>query len=153
MRKYLIRYLVFWFPAFVASVFFSRPGNFSQLAQIFFGFFMLFGWAANTYMAARRYPSSTLTLLLFYSGSSLVLTDLQYKGTLRQLFGDAHYMVGGIFSYIPMDIFIQKTLDFKIQHEIYVIAVIVAFALLGWIAAILFRYNNPDPARPKFVKK
>ena len=152
MQKYLLRYLVFWAPAFVVAVFFCNNTMPSQIAQFFCAFFMLFGWLANTGMAARRYPRNTLTFILLYSGVSLILTELLYRDILRQYFGNAYYMVGGIFSYVPMDIIIQKTLDFKIQHETYIVAGIAAFCLIGWLFGLFISYHNPNPARPRIHK-
>jgi len=103
-------------------------------------------------MAARYYPRNTLACILFYMGISLILSEFLYNGTLHRYFGSAYYIVGGIFSYIPMDIFIQKTLDFRVQHELYVIAAIVIFCLIGWVSGILFRHHNPNPARPRMQK-
>lgn len=148
MKKYLLRYLIFWAPALLLSLFFRADTPISHILQLFFGFFLLFGWAVNTGMAAYAYPRRMLGALLLYTGANLLLINMQYMGLLSFL-GRNSRAVTGILSYTPLDIFLQKLLDFKIPHELYITAAIAILSFAGWLLGILYRYHNPDPYRPK----
>jgi len=149
MRKFILRYLFFWAPAFILSFFFR--GGLMQLYTLkwFFAFFMLFGWGVNTAMAAYHYPRRTMSGILMYVGFNIlaIVGLYSWDGVNR-----AVYYLGGIFSFTPLDILVVALLDFNIPHELYVALLVFCICSLGWIAGMLYRRVNPDPYRPKMGK-
>ncbi|MCL2068376.1 MAG: hypothetical protein FWH00_00600 [Oscillospiraceae bacterium] len=153
MRKYLLRYLIFWLPALLAAL--LLRGNRSMLAeavQFFCGFFMLFGFAVNSGMAARAYPRSTLTAIMLYFGAGTLLMSLVYTGRLQSLFGEYSRTIAGIFSYVPLGVFLRKMLDFNIMHEVYIISGISIFMFIGWAMGLLYVHHNPNPKSPRISR-
>ena len=152
MKKYFLRYLVLWLPAFLAALLFNNSGLPSIVLQLFLGVAMLVGWAVNTGMAARLYPRAAMALVLFYFGASLIAVRFHYTGQLRRLFGAHSVTAAGIFSYVPLDVFLQKILYFNIRHEVYIIVGITLLCLFGWLMGMLYRWHNPDPYRPRIKR-
>ena len=151
MKKYMLRYAVFWLPAFIVVIFLPESSSYSFVARWFGAFFMIFGWGVNTGMAAVYRPRDTLSLLMIYFGVSLMLITGWYMGYLSRIFGRYWgQIISGAFSYIPLYALVRALLDFNIPHEIYAMGILTIFCLIGWLAGIVFRYLNPNPYRPKF---
>lgn len=152
MRKYILRYLIFWLPAAITFYVYHNSSMLSQVLQWFFAFFMLLGWAVNTGMAAYHYPRKVLSLIFGYTGVNVLLTVILYRSftgtTLHYVMGN----FGGLFSYNPLDVFVMAIVDFNISHELYVLGFLVACCLLAYIIAIIYRWMNPNPYRPRILK-
>jgi len=150
--KYLVRYLIFWFPAFLAGLLFSTPGStpdmLSFVVIILFGLIMIAGWCVTTGIHARFSPHRAFAMLSLYFGLSMLVVRFYYMGNLRPLFGVHSVTVAGIFSYVPLDAFLQMILDFNVQHEVYIIIGITVLNLIGWLMGMLYRWHNPNPYRP-----
>ena len=150
MNKYLIRYLIFWAPAVLSAYFLAHFGGIMQVAQWFFGFFMLFGWAINSGMAAYSYPRVTLAFILTYIGVNALLI----AALVRQPFGSVGYRildhVAGAFTYRPLYMFYQA-LEFSFR-EMWVAGIVAGACMLGLICGALNRQVKPDPFRPRFIR-
>jgi hypothetical protein len=143
MKKYLLRYIVFWLPALAVSLWAHwNRGASLEAASLFFGFFMLFGFAVNSGMAARFHPRHTIAAILFYFGGSIILTTLVYTGQLRQLLGTQARTIAGIFSYVPLNAFLMRILDYNIPHEVYIISGLTALMLFGWLVGVICRSRD-----------
>ncbi len=148
MRKYIVRYLIFWAPAAAVSLFFFGRSQASQTAQWFCAAFMVLGWAINTGMASRHYPRATLALLLGYLGANILLIVGLYNtpqlSPLHSFLSD----YAGIFSYKPLDIIIVAIVDFSLRHEFVVTYALAGLCFCGWLIGQLYRRARPDPYRP-----
>jgi len=150
--KYLSRYLMFWLPAFLAGLLFSPSGTagaLSLVVRLLFGLIMIAGWCVTTGTHARVSPHRAFALLSLYFGLSLLVVRFHYMGDLRPLFGSHSVTAAGIFSYVPLDAFLQMILDFNIQHEVYIIIGISILNLFAWLMGMLYRWHNPNPYRPR----
>ena len=153
MKKYLLRYLIFWLPAVLAAYFYNNASAASQVLQWFCAFFMVLGWAVNTSMAAYRYPRKTMALLLGYAGIHILIITMLYSaqyGTAAEMF---LLRYGGMFSYRPLDIVVMALLDFNIMHEMYVTLFLVFLCFAGFAAGVFYRRLVPDPYRPRILPR
>lgn len=152
MKKYLFRYLIFWFPAALVASFFNNSGTASQILQWLFAFFFLFGWAVNTGMSAYYFPRRTLSLLFAYTGANILIILWLYSAH----FGSTSYFllqrVGGLFSFVPMEIFIMALINLDIRHELYVTGFMAAACLAGFAVGVVYRRLRPNPYRPRMRK-
>lgn len=148
MRKYLLRYLIFWAPAVLVACLFNNASPLSQILQWFFAFFMLLGWCANTAMAAYHYPRRTLSVLLMYLGINLLAIVALYNINTGSSASMLLLRLGGLLSFTPLDILVMALLDFSIPHEIYVTVGVVILCFLGWLAGLFYRRIHPNPYRP-----
>lgn len=153
MRKYLLRYLVFWVPAVVVAYFFSSAAFPSQIAQWFTAFFMLFGWGINTGMAAYRHPLPTLSFLLCYAGLNILVVMTMYSAEV----GGAMYVFlhrfGGIFSFQAVNIFVQTLKGYPgLYAELVVVEVLLGCALVGYLVGLVQRRVNPSPYSPRIFR-
>ena len=153
MKKYLLRYLFYWAPAFLASLLLRDAGTAAQVLRLFCAFFMLFGWAVNSGMAASREPRRTMAAILLYLGFALLMVNALYTGALQSRLGSAGVVLGGIFSYTPLEAIVDKMRDFRIPHEYYLTLGVAALCAIGWLLGLLYRFHNPDPSRPVIRKK
>lgn len=175
MRKYLIRYLIFWAPAVIAAYvlggdgaalalrhFFDRlpledPALTAQIAvvgiQWFFAFFMLIGWGINTGMWAYHRPYGALTAVFVYAGFNVLAASIVYATDYRSGTHIVLRAVGGFFSYKPLEVLLNILKDFRIAAEFVIIAIITACCLLGFVIGILQRRVNPDPYSPRIIRR
>lgn len=153
MRKYLLRYLIFWLPAIVVAYFFHNSSMPLQVLQWFFAFFMLFGWAANTAAAAYHYPNSTLSALLAYAGFHLIAINVVYTTDFRSGLHIVLRALSGLFSFKALGVFkaVADSLDW--YGELAVVVLVCACCLLGYLAGLLRRRTHPNPYRPRIVRK
>lgn len=152
MRKYYLRYLFFWAPAFFVACFFNNPSMLSQILQWFFAFFMLFGWAVNSAMAAYHFPRTVFSSLLVYLGVNLLITTGLYHISSGSAMSRLLMRIGGLLSFTPLDIVVTALLDFTIPHEVYVVAAVTCVCLAGWLAGVAYRRIHPNPYRPRISK-
>ena len=154
MRKHLIRYLIFWAPA-VLSAYLLTPQSptLLQLMQWFFGFFMLFGWALNTGMAAYSYPRQTIIFILAYLGvNALLITRLvgtSYSSGWWAILDHA----AGAFTYRPLYMLYKSLQDASAsQEEMWIAGIVAGACVAGFIWGVLYRQIRPDPYRPTFIR-
>jgi hypothetical protein len=152
MKKYMLRYLIFWAPAFLAACFFNNTSPLSQALQWFFAFFMVLGWCVNTGMATYHHPRKMLSNLLLYLGVNLLLITFLYNINAGSVANRIIMRAIGIFSYTPLDIFVMRLLDYNIPQEVYVTFFLFLACLLSWLAAFIYRKLNPNPYRPRITK-
>jgi len=152
MAKYIVRYLIFWLPATIIFYFFNNSSMLSQVLQWFFAFFMLLGWSVNTGMAAYYYPRKVLALIFGYAGVNILLIVAWYKTYYHSALNNFLLYFGGLFSYNPLDVFIQALLDFNIYHELFVTGFLVLCCVIAYIVAMVYRHFNPNPYRPRILK-
>lgn len=150
MRKYMLRYLIFWLPAAIVAYLFNRADMISQIAQWATALFMLFGWSANTGMAAYHYPRNTLALILAYLGGSILLIMSMYAVPYSST---PHFWLntlGGLLSFRPLGIFVKALLDFNIRQELVVTCALSACCMAGYLVGLIVRRIRPNPYRPRF---
>ena len=151
MRKYLIRYLIFWLPAVLASYLFTSREQTFEIILWFLGFFMLLGWGVNTGMCAYNYPRNTLSLLLAYFGANALLIT----GLHNASFGSTAYRIfdhaAGFFTYRPLEMIYQTLLDFSVFQEMWVVGIVLGFCAVGFLSGLLYRQIRPNPYRPSFM--
>ena len=151
MRKYLIRYLLFWAPAILATYFLMSHDAIGQVVQWFMGFLMLLGWAVNSGMAAYNHPRGTLVFIMAYIGVNTVLIIALINTSFRA----ASYAIldhaAGAFTYRPLYM-LYGALESSIFREMWVVGIVAAACLVGFICGVLSRQLNPDPIRPKFIR-
>lgn len=152
MRKYLLRYLIFWLPAVTVSCFFNNSTMLSHILQWFFCFFMVFGWAVNTGMAAYRQPRPALAALLVYSGFNIIITVVKYTTDPREGLGVVLRRVGGLFSYNALDIMVRAISQFSIPHELCVLGLVAGCCFVGYVVGLVQRRIHPDPYSPRIRK-
>ncbi|MCL2857158.1 MAG: hypothetical protein FWE19_05480 [Oscillospiraceae bacterium] len=152
MSKYLIRYLIFWAPA-ILSAYFLTPQSTTllQVAQWFFGFFMLFGWAMNTGMAAYSYPKQSITFILAYFGvNALLITRL-----VNTSYSSSGYVVldtvAGAFTYRPLYM-LYGALEASNFREMLIVGIVAGCCVVGFVWGVLHRQVKPDPYRPTFIR-
>ena len=151
MKKYILRYLLFWLPAAAISYFYNNTSGLSQVLQWVFASVMAVAWAVNTGMAAYLYPRTTLSLVFAYSGVSAFLILALYSAPYK-----SYYILqplAGMFGYVPLDIYVMALLDFNIPHEWYVTIFLVTLCLIGYLIGLICRRLRPNPYRPVIVKK
>lgn len=161
MRKYLFRYLIFWLPAAVVAYLFTRGMPWShligdtapwhQIPQWFTAFFMVFGWSANTGMAAYHYPRATLSALLCYTGFNILITVTMYTVGSEGALGSLLWSFGGILSFKPLSIFVTtlKSLRPPWPWEMILLCGLVACMAIGFIVGLVQRRVNPNPYSPR----
>lgn len=152
MRKYILRYFIFWLPAAVVAYFFAGSSMASQVAQWLCAFFMLFGWSANTGMFAYNYPRNALALILAYLGVSILVIMTMYSVPYSS---SSHYWLntlGGLLSFKPLAIFVKALLDFNIQQEMVVTGALTACCFIAYLVGLIVRRIRPNPYRPRFRK-
>ena len=151
MRKYFIRYLIFWAPAILSAYLLVPLGVAGQAAQWFLGFFMLLGWALNSGMAAYSHPRGTLAFITAYIGVNAALIALLVDTS----FSAASYAIidhaAGAFSYRPLYM-LYEALLYSPFREMWMAGIIAAACVVGFICGLLCRQLNPDPFRPKFIR-
>jgi hypothetical protein len=147
LKKYILRYVIFWLPAVLAACLYGNSSPVSQALQWFFAFFLIFGWSVNTAMAAVHFPRGTLSLILGYLGVNFLLIMGLYSVNTATAAGRVLLRMGGLPSFTPLDILIVALLDYPIPHEIYVTAGLVILCFLGWMAGVLVRRLNPPSYR------
>lgn len=153
MKKYLLRYLIFWLPAIAVAYFFTNSSSLSQVLQWFFAFFMLFGWAANTAMAASHFSSSTLSALLAYLGFHLVAIYIVYTTDFRSGLHIVLRTLGGLFSFKALAVFKSLADSLNWWGEIAVVLLVFCCCLLGFLVGLVHRRLHPDPYRPRFSRR
>jgi len=151
MRKYIIRYLIFWLPAVLVAYFYNRPDTASHIAQWFAAFIMLFGWSINTGMCAYYFPRRTLALILMYLGVSVLVIIWMYSAPYASATHNWLRLWGGVLNFKPLEILLMAILEFNVRHELVVTYTLGAFCLLGYIVGIIYRYIRPDPYKPKMM--
>lgn len=153
MKKYLLRYAIFWLPAMLMSYFFNNSTGISLGLQWFFAFFLILGWSVNTGMYAYHFPRSAMSSLLLYFGVNVLLIALMYVTGYGTVLNAVMIKVGGIFSFQPLDIVVRALLGFNIPHELYVLFGLVFCGLIGYVCGVVMRRVRPDPYRPQMLKK
>jgi hypothetical protein len=150
VKKYLVRYVIFWLPAALVAYLFNNSMAASHILLWFTAFFFLLGWGVNTGMAAYRYPRAVLAALLTYTGVHLIVIELLYRQDGRTLLGVLLRRVGGAFSFIPLDMFVKALRQYSpsIPHELYATVLLIAVCLIGYLAGLLRRRSHPDPYHP-----
>lgn len=152
MKKYLLRYFIFWLPAVLVAYFYNNAGMLSQTLQWVCAILMIVGWSVNTGFAAYYYPMTTLSILLFYSGVSVIVITAQYMTQYGSIAHTLLHQWGGIISYKPLDILVMAILDFNIPHEIYVVGALIALCAVGLAAGLIQRRIHPNPYHPKIMR-
>lgn len=150
MRKYLLRYFIFWLPAFAVAVLYANATPLSHILQWFFGFFMLFGWSVNTGMAAYHQPRAALSALLAYMGVVTMITVVLYTTSFRDTLHIVARLFGGVALYWPMGIILKsiQLLGNK-PWELVLLLVLGSCCLIGYLVGLLQRRSNPNPYRPR----
>lgn len=152
MKKYLIRYLIFWLPALLVSYLFAGGGLMADIPQWFFAFFMLFGWSVNTGMAAYHFPRGALSALLAYGGFNTLVIVTLYTTDYRQGLHIFMRKVGGIFSFQPLDILVRNLKPITsaaLPWEFIVLCVLLVCCLLGYLVGVVQRRVRPNPYSPR----
>lgn len=150
MSKYIIRYLIFWLPAILVVSFFDNASMLSHVLQWFFASFMLFGWAANTGMAAYRYPRNILSLMLAYVGLHMLLIVFMYTTYSGSTENTVLKVAAGLLSFQPLTILLRTIRPFtNLPHELVLLGMITALCIVGYIAGIIHRRINPSPYSPR----
>ena len=153
MRKFLLRYLIFWLPAAAAAYFFNNASDLSQILQWFFSFFMVFGWSVNTGMAAYHFPRSTLSALLTYTGFHILIIITMYTAYSGSGLSILLRKAGGLFSYNALDIMVQALRPFpELDWEMVVTLFLACCCAVGFLIGLLHRRINPDPYSPRIRK-
>jgi hypothetical protein len=150
VKKYLLRYAIFWLPAVLVAYLFNNNMEISHILLWFTAFFMLLGWAVNTGMAAYYEPSSAIAALMTYTGAHLLIILFLYNTDSRSGLGVVLRQAGGALSFIPLDIFVTALRRYSpsIPHELYVTGFLVACCLAGYLAGLFRRRSRPNPYRP-----
>jgi len=151
LSKYYIRYLVFLAPAALVCCFFNNMSKASQILQLIFAVFMLFGWAINTGMAAYNYPRRTLSAMFLYYGINLLVITALYRMVIAQGFRRIVYKLAGITSFTPMNPIMRFLLGFNIPQEVYVTTFIFILLFIAWIIGVIYRRHHPNPYRPRIM--
>ena len=151
MKKYWLRYLLFWAPAFLVACLYNNPSALSQSLQWTFAVLLVTGWAVNTAMLAYHAPRTALSALLIYFGTHLLaITQLyRYSGAHDSLVR----LLCGAFSFTPLDVIVRALLDFTIPHELYIAFFLTAVCALGYLAGLFYCWHNPNPYRPRIRSK
>lgn len=150
MRKYLLRYLIFWLPAAAVAYFYNNASSPSQLLQWFFSFFMVFGWSVNTGMAAYHFPRSTMSALLTYTGFNILIIVTMYSAYVGSGLYILLHKVGGILSFNALDIMVQALRPYnELDWEMVVLLFLVACCVIGYIIGLVHRRVNPSPYSPR----
>ena len=152
MRKYWLRYLIFWAPAFAVACFYNNGSSLSLALQWALALLMVGGWAINTAMAAAYSPRKVLSALFMYLGAHLLIITTFYQHNTGTR-GPAFRLLCGAFSFTPLDIIVTALLDFTIPHELYLAFFLTAVCALGYVAGLLYRWHNPNPYRPRIRDK
>lgn len=149
MKKYYLGYLAFLLPALAVSLFYNNNTTPSIVLQWFCGFFMLFGFGVNTASAAYKYPRSAMSFILCYTGLNLLMATWLYSSS----YGTTQYTIlrhyAGALSYVPLEIMVDALLDFNIPHEVYIILLVAACCLIGFLFGVVRRRVIPNPYRPR----
>ena len=160
MRKYLIRYFIFWAPAILSTYFLEPLDGTGRVAQWFLGFFMLLGWAINSGMAAYNHPRGTLAFITAYIGVNAVLITVLVNTSLlvNTSFGAPGYAIfdhaAGAFTFRPLYMLYDALRNGSSvsQEEMWIAGIVAAACLVGFVCGVLSRQLNPDPIRPKFIR-
>ena len=150
MRKYLLRYLIIWLPALLASYLLNDSYTFAQIILWFLGFFLLLGWGVNTSMAAYNYPRKTLSFLLAYFGLSVLLIMGLHGASFRSTSYHIFDHTAGALTYRPLYMFFQALLEFNVFAEMWVAGIVVSCCAVGFLCGIIYRQIRPNPYRPTF---
>ena len=146
----MLRYFIFWLPAFSVAVLYNNSSPLSHVLQWFFGFFMLFGWSVNTGMAAYHKPRAALSALLFYAGLVTLITVVIYATSFRDILHIIARLLGGVALYWPMGMILRSIqLLGNRPWELILLAVVCGCCLAGCLAGLLQRRSNPNPYRPR----
>lgn len=152
MKRYLLRYLIFWLPALAVSYLFQGGGLVYDLPRWFFASFMILGFSVNTAMAAYHYPRKTLSALLAYGGFNILVIVMLYSTDYRQGLHIVMKKFGGILSFQPLSIYVEHLrpiTSVQLPWEFVVLCVILAGCLLGYLAGLFQRRIHPNPYRPR----
>ena len=154
MRKYLIRYLIFWAPA-ILSAYLLAPFNTTvmQVVQWFLGFVLLFGWAINSGVAAYSYPYGTIAFIMTYVGVNAILITALVNAS----FGSASYIIldhaAGAFTFRPLYMLYDALRESSIaMEEMWIAGIVAIVCVVGFICGMFSRQLNPDPIRPTFIR-
>jgi len=131
-----------------------HQGALGQTAQWFFGFFMLFGWALNTSMAAYNHPRGTLAFIMLYSGVNALLIAAvvgEFFGSLGSLSYAILDHAAGAFTYRPLYM-LYGAMDAFTLREMWIAGIVAAVCMAGFICGVLYRQVKPDPYRPTFIR-
>lgn len=152
MRKYALRYLVFWLPAVLVAYFYTLDSNLSITLQWFTAFFMILGWSVNTGMAAYHTPRSALSLLLCYTGFHILLIVCLASADRRSGLYLLLRSFGGILSYKPLGILLRAVRTMVALPEFFVLGILAGGCALGWIIGVVQRRISPNPYSPRIRK-
>ena len=152
MTKYMLRYIIFWLPALIVAYAFNNNMLISHVLQWLFAFFLIFGWAANTGMAAYELPRQTLVFLFIYIGVTILIIVGIYSTDPREIPHVLLRHVAGATSVVPLSIMMKALHDFNIPHEAVVSGVLVGGCIIGYIAGVVSRRVNPNPYRPRMKR-
>ena len=163
MGKYYLRYMIFWLPAALVSLFFNNSAvlatawsqaqvfkNISIWAQWLCAFFMLFGWGVTTATASYRFPRATMSFVLSCTGINLLIITMLYATHYGSPIYNFLRNYAGILSYIPLSIIKKALEDFNIQQEVVVTLMLFACCIIGYIAGLVRRRVSPNPYRPRY---
>lgn len=153
MKRYVLRYLIFWLPAALVAYFFNNETLLSQILQWFFAFFMLFAWSVNTAMAACRNPRGTLSLLLAYGGIHALMLTAIYNADFRSGLYVVLRAVSGVFSFRPLGVFVHAVDPFNLYSELLVLSVIVVCCFAGFLFGAVRHRVCPDPYHPRIIRR
>ena len=154
MRKYFIRYLIFWAPAVLSAyVVTSQSPTALQVVQWFLGFFMLFVWGINTGAAAYTYPRQTaIFILAFFGVNALLVTALRAAPYSSFRYPILDHLAGA-FTFRPLYMFYESLEASSITfREMWMAAIVAGVCVVGFVWGILYRQIRPDPYRPTFMR-
>lgn len=151
IRKYFVRYIIFWIPAILAAYLTGSGYTAAYLAQWFLGFFMLLGWGVNTGMFAYSSPRGALGFILAYLGLSVLLITWLF----RTPFGSTFYRVldtaAGAFTFRPLYMLYGVLRDFNVFGELWVAGIVAGACAVGFLCGVFYRQVRPNPYRPTFM--
>ena len=153
MRKHLIRYLIFWAPAILSAYLLTPQGTAIQIAQWFFGFFMLIGWAVNTAIATYSHPRGTLTFILAYFGVNAILITALVEAPFRSVRYIILNHAAGAFTYRPLYMLYQTLQDLPVsREEMWITGLVAGSCAVGFVCGVFYRQIKPNPCRPTFIR-
>ena len=154
MRKYLIRYLILWAPAILSAYILTPQSPTAlQLAQWFFGFFMLLSWAVNTGAAAYSYPRQTTIFIFAYSGVNALLITALRAAPYSSVRYPILVHLAGAFTFRPLHM-LYESLEYSsiTFREMWMAGIVAGACAAGFLWGMLYRQIRPDPNRPTFIR-
>jgi len=153
MRRYLIRYLIFWAPAVLTAFILTLLSNTLLIvAQWFFGFFMLLAWAFNTGMFTYNHPRGALVFVLAFPGVNALLITALAEASYSTATYSILVLMAGAFTFRPLHMLYESIRETSSFPEMLIAGIITAACVVGFIWGVLYRLVRPDPYRPTFIR-